>query len=124
MRAANLATRMLHEQWHVVRTLPQRRQSNRKNVQAVIQVFAKLALADGLHEVSVRGRNDADIDFDRIRAADALEFAFLEHAEELDLNVERNFADLIQENRPAVGQLKAAYAAADRPRKRPLFVAE
>src|SRR5262249_55715539 len=60
----------------------------------------------------------------RIRSADALELVLLKHAEKLDLNIERNFADLIQEKRPPEGQLKAAHAPADRPRKRPLFVAE
>jgi hypothetical protein len=102
----------------------QRSNRNREDVQAVIQVLAELALVDGLHEIPVRCRNNADIDFDGIRSAEALELAFLEHAEEFDLNVERNFADLIQENGSMVGQLEAPNAAADRARKRPLLVTE
>jgi hypothetical protein len=53
-----------------------------------------------LDEVPVRRRDDADIHLDRIRSADALELVLLKHAEKFDLNIERNFADLIQENCP------------------------
>src|SRR5437899_8270802 len=112
MRAANRATRKCTSSG-TSRPVAQRWQGDREDIQAVIQIFAKLARADRLHEVPVRGRNDADVDLDGLRAADALELAFLHHAEELNLHALGNFADLIQENRPSVGQLEAADAAAD-----------
>ena len=46
----------------------------------------------------------------RPRAADALELALLEHAQQLRLQLERQLADLVEEERAAVGQLEAARA--------------
>src|SRR5438874_700569 len=43
-------------------------------------------------------------------AADALERALLEHAQQLGLERRRDLADLVQQQRPAVGQLEAAAA--------------
>src|SRR4051812_19919309 len=114
----------MYEQWHVPLSVAERGERDGEDVQAVIQVLPELALADRHSGIAVRRRDDADIHLDRIRSADALELVLLKHAEKFDLNVERNFADLIQENRPSVGQLKAAQAPADRPRKCPLLVAE
>jgi hypothetical protein len=110
----------VYEQRHVPLSIAQRREGDGEDVQAVIQVVAELGLADGLDEVPVRRRDDADIDLDRIRSANALELVLVKHAEKLDLNVDRNFPDLVQENRPSGGQLKSAHATADRPGKRPL----
>ena len=50
------------------------------------------------------------------RAADALELALLEHAQELHLGHRRELADLVEEQRAAVGQLEAAFLAR-RPRR-------
>ena len=43
-------------------------------------------------------------------AADALELAVLDHAQELGLQLERQLADLVEEERAAVGELEAALA--------------
>ena len=43
----------------------------------------------------------ADVDLDRLLAADALEPALLEHAQELGLQAERELADLVEEQRAA-----------------------
>ena len=44
-------------------------------------------------------------------AADAAELALLEDAEELGLDAGRHLADLVEEERAAVGELEAARAA-------------
>ena len=44
--------------------------------------------------------------------ADRLELALLEDAEQLDLESRGQVADLVQEDRPAVGELEAAHAVA------------
>ncbi len=56
------------------------RQGDRHDVQAVEQVFAKLARCDLLAEIAVRRRDDADIGADRPRAADRRELAGLQDA--------------------------------------------
>ena len=43
-------------------------------------------------------------------AADALELALLQHAQQLRLRLERQLADLVEEQRAAVGELEAPAA--------------
>ena len=52
-----------------------------KDVQAVIEVGAKPLLGDGALEVAIRGRDQPDVHFERLRPADALEFAVLQRAQ-------------------------------------------
>ena len=74
------------------------------------------ALTVGL-EVAV-GRGDQPRTSTRtgLRAADALELALLQHAQQLRLQLERQLADLVEEQRAAVGQLELALLRADRRR--------
>ena len=60
----------------------------------------------------------------RLVAADALERALLQEAQQLDLDRRRDLADLVEEQRPAVGLLEAPFAAAGRAREGALLVAE
>ncbi len=57
------------------------------------------------------GRGDhAHVDAQAARTADALELALLQHAQQLRLRLGRQLADLVEEQRAAVGQLEAATA--------------
>ena len=60
----------------------------------------------------------------RAGRADPLELAFLQHAQELDLDVRRQVADLVEEDRAAVGQLEAPGPHRDGAGERALFVSE
>ena len=51
---------------------------------------------------------DPHVDLERRRAADPLELALLEDAQQLRLDRERQLADLVEEQRAAVGPLEAA----------------
>src|SRR5262245_17724603 len=66
-----------------------------------------MPLADHLGEVAVRRDDQADVDLDRSRAAEAFELPLLEHAEKLRLELEGKFSHLVQKERPAVGELEA-----------------
>ena len=57
-------------------------------------------------------------------AADAEHLAVLEHAQELRLEVGADLADLVEEERAAVGALEAARARGDGARERAALVAE
>ena len=61
---------------------------------------------------------------DRPRAADPFDLAFLDRAQQLGLQVRLEVADLVEEQRAAVGQLELADALLDRAGERALFVAE
>ena len=65
----------------------------------------------------MRGGNDAHVDLDGVRVADALELPFLENAQQLGLQRRAHGSDLVQEQRALVRLLDASLAGADRPGK-------
>ena len=87
-----------------------------QHVEPVVQVRAERPFGHVLAQRAVRRRDDAHVDRDRLRAADARDLALLEHAQELHLRGRRDLADLVEEERPRVGQLEAAEPALGRAR--------
>src|SRR5690348_7816460 len=87
---------------------------NRKDVEPIEQIFAECSAGDALLQIAVRRGDDADIALDRRRSAHTIELAFLEDAEQLHLNFQRHFADLIEEDRSAVRQFEFPNAFGDR----------
>ena len=83
----------------------QRRQPSGTTLRAVEEVLAELALLDHGLEVAVRGRHEAHVDLDGLRSAHALELALLQQAQQLHLHRWANVADLVEEERAAVGEL-------------------
>ena len=55
----------------------------------------------------MRGGDDSRVDFGCLRAAQPLDLLVLQHAQQLDLDVERQVANLVQEDRRSVGELEA-----------------
>ncbi len=108
----------------VLATLAQGRQMQPHHVEAVEEVLAKLAIFHSQQQVLVGGGHDADVDLDLLCAADALETALLEHAQELDLEVGGQLADFVEKQGAAVGEFEAAALAGHGARERALFVAK
>ena len=106
------------------RPLAQRRQIDAQHVQPIEQVGAEAPLLHLLAQRPVGRRDDAHVDLDRLRAADAHELALLEHAQQLHLRRRRNLADLVEKERPRVGQLEAPEPPLGRAGERALLVAE
>ena len=77
-----------------------------------------------LLEVLVGGGEDPDVHLDRLRAADALQLALLQGAEDLGLGRERHVADFVEQQRAAVGLLELSELAAEGAGERALLVAE
>ena len=82
---------------------PQRRNRQRQNVEAIEQVLAKLSVFDPVEQFAVGRGYDADVDLDRLAAADRLDRAFLQRAKQFDLGGERQLADFVEEQRAAGG---------------------
>jgi hypothetical protein len=61
---------------------------------------------------------------DRLGAADALDLALLQHAQDLGLRRERHVADFVEEDRAAVAEFELAQPLHRRAGERPPFVAE
>src|SRR5689334_21062891 len=54
----------------------------------------------------MRGRYHSHVDLNRPTISDALDFAFLQHPQQRDLDFCRQVADFVQENCPAIGRFK------------------
>ena len=96
----------------VLLALAQRRQLDRHDREPIVEILAKLSVADELPEVLVGRRQDAHVDLDEHVAADRLDLALLDHAQQLVLHLGRDVADLVEEERAA---RRLAEQAAPRP---------
>ena len=105
--------------YYVVAALAQRRQAERKHVQPVEEILTEFSLADGFLQIAIRRGQYPDVHLLGGRAADRIELALLEHAEQFRLQVERQFPDLVEKNGALVGQGKATFAFLGRARKGP-----
>ena len=115
---------MLDQRRDVLGALPQRRHREREDDDAVVEILAERALAHQCVEVAVGGRDDAHVDGDRAIAADPLDLALLEHAQQLGLHGGRHVADLVEEERAALGLLELAEVPGARAGEGALLVPE
>src|SRR5579863_4070003 len=90
----------------------------------MIQIVAEAALADQLGQIFIGGGEDADVHFDRVRAAQAHEFALLDHAQELGLRFGADGGDFVEENGALVGDFEEAFFRRDGAGEGALHVAE
>src|SRR6266566_4728210 len=107
----------------ILRPLPQRSNRQGKHIDAVEQIAAKGILLDQFLEMAMRGHQHAHVDFDRFVAAHALNFAFLEHAQQFRLHGQGHVADFVEEKRARFGLFEFAEMARSGPGERALFVA-
>ncbi len=115
---------MLGQQRDVFGALAQWRQHYGNDVQAVVQVVAERPGFDHVPQVLVGGSDDAHVRFDGLSAAKPLKFAFLQHAQQFGLHHRLKLGNFVQEKRPAVGQLEAAFASGKSAGEGAAFVAE
>ena len=107
-----------------LRPLAQRRHAQIDDVEAEIEILAESALAHRLLEVAVRGGDDADVDLHRLGAADAVDLALLDGAQQLGLQARMHLADFVEQQGAAIGFLELADAARDGAGEGALLVAE
>ena len=115
---------MLHQQRNVFPPLPQRRHSNRKHVQPVVQIAAKLLLAHLIHQFAIGRRNQTKIHFQRLNSAQPLEFRILQNPQQFRLQLQRDLSYLIQEERALVRQFEPANLPAHRPGEGAFLIAK
>src|SRR5229473_3098507 len=114
LRAAQLRGERARERDYVLGPLAQGRDLDGEDRQPVVQVLAEPPLRDPLAQVAMGGGDDAHVDAHRRSPAEPLHLALFEDAEKLRLQFERQLADLVEEQRPALGLLEAADAARGR----------
>ena len=108
----------------VLGPLAQRRHADGKHVEPVVEIFPEAPVAQILGQVTVGGRDDSDVHVDGFGAAQSLELAFLQDAQQLGLHFERQLANLIQEDRGTVRDLETSDLSRQRPGERALLAAE
>ncbi len=104
--------------------LAERRQPDRDDVEAVVQVLAEAPFPGDRGEVAVRRGDEPHVHLHRLLAADALEAPLLQDPQELHLHGGRQLADLVEEERPLVGELEPPELPPDRAGERAALVAE
>ena len=112
------------EQRNVFATFRQARQMDADDVEPVIEVFAERTLFDEALEVLVRRRDDAYVDAHRRVSADAIELSVGEYAQQARLRIGRHVADLVEEQRAAVGLFESSDALLCSAGERAFLVAE
>ncbi len=118
------AEEVLGDGGNVALVLAQRRHVHREGGEPVVEVLAELAAIDHALDVAVGRGDDADVDLVVVGAADAADGARLEHAQQLGLQRQRQFAHLVDQQGAAVGGLEQPLLARRRPRVGPLLAAE
>jgi hypothetical protein len=103
-------------------SIAQRRQVNVKDVQAKIEILAKLALCHSLFRILVRCGEHAHVHRRFHLAAEAAYLVVLEHAQQLRLRRSRHLANFIEQQRAAIGKFEAAEAAFRGAREGPALV--
>ena len=101
------------EQGNVFAAGAERGKLEEDDVEAVEEILAELALADGFAQVDVSGGDDTDVDLDLGGSAEVHEAAILKDAQDLGLHVHRHGADLVEEERAAVGDFEEALLRGD-----------
>ena len=124
VRRTLLLEEVREQQFEVLHALAQRRQLDGEHRHAVEQVLAEAPRAHLLHEVAVGGAHEAEVARDAALAADAGDALVLQRAQELGLDLQRQLADLVQEERASVGLLDLSGTGDHGPRERALLVAE
>src|SRR6185437_13494750 len=89
-----------------------------------VEILAVLPRGDRGLQVPVRRGNDTHVHLQRLRAADPLKSFFLERSQNLGLQRERQIADLVEKQRPAMRELELSGLSLGGARERALFVSE
>ena len=111
--AGALLQQMSGQRQDVVAAFAQRRQRQRKYVEAVVEVFAEAAGGHFIAQQAVGGGDDAHVERHRRAAAEALDFALLQHAQQLGLQRQRHLGDFVEQDRAALRLLELAGVRVD-----------
>ena len=101
------------EQGDVLAALAQWRHLDGDGVEAIVEVFAELAFADGLAHIDVGGSDNSDVCLHYLLSSHAYVFACFENAEQSCLCGHWQLANLVEEYCALVGNAEVAFAFAD-----------
>src|SRR4051812_10476119 len=100
----------LREHLHVVFAIPQRWKRESHDIESVVQILSKRAGSNGMAEVHMGRRDHTDVDLPNALPAHSSDASGLQRAEKLGLQVERQTADLVEEDRASISELEQTRA--------------
>ncbi len=121
---ADAAQEVLGEEDHVRAAIPERRQHERDDGQAMVEVAPEASGPHGGRQVLAGGRDHARVDALAARAAEPPHRAILDRPQELRLQAEGHQADLVQEQGAAIRGLEETRLGLHRAGERSALEAE
>src|SRR4051812_16431211 len=115
---------MMNQRIDVLAARAKGRKPKGDDVHSIKKILAKHAVVHHRFQITMGGEDEAGIDPQGLVAAEAFEFARLDQAEQLGLHGTRYFADFIDKERSAFGELDATRLARHGARERSALVTE
>ena len=109
---------------NIQRSFPQRWQSDGHHIETKKEVLPETARSNFFHHIPVAGGKKADIDRDRLRPSNPVNFPLLDRPQKLCLQMGMHFADFIQKKSPPVGLFKFTNTPSHRTGKGAFFMAK
>ena len=98
--------KLFGQERNVLDAVAKRRNLDREDAQAVVQILTEAPCVRLFSQLAVRRRDHADVDSTSPLIPDPFEFTLLQHTEQFRLQIEWDLPDLIQEQRPSIGQFE------------------
>ena len=86
----------MNQERNILAPVAKRRDFDRKHIEPVKKVLAKLFVADHVIQITMCSRNQTNIDMNGPCTSQPLELLFLQGAQELRLQIQRDVADLVE----------------------------
>ena len=115
---------MFSEWAYILAPLPQGRYRDGDDVQPVIKIGAESAFFDHAKQRRIGRRDYTHVDTRGANVTQTLELPFLQHPQQLGLESQRHLANLVQEQRSALGDLELSWLGRRCPRECAFDVSE
>ena len=115
---------ILGEQRDLLGPFAEGRNDDLDDVEAIVEILAKLAGCDRVLEILICRCNDSNVNFDDGFAADPRELPILQNMEDLGLEGRVEIADLVEKNRAMIGRFELANLQLVRAGEGPALVPE
>jgi len=113
---------VLHQQRHIFFPLPQRRDQNLNDVQAMIQVLTKCAICHALVKRTIAGGDNTHIHRNRLLSSHPLKCPRFKNPQKFRLHRQCNVGNLIQKQCPAICPLEPSDMPSHRSGESPLLM--
>jgi len=116
---------MLDQRQDILGSFPERLDVYGNDIQTIVQILPEFSLPDHLGEIDIGGRHDPHVHRYGRRPAKALDLPVLEGVQQFRLDLQGDFADLVEEHGPVAGDFEHSLLALGAGvRESPSFISE